>query len=84
MSSSHSSFLECDKINHGVPQGSILGPLLFLFYANDLPKIVLYNSKTTLFTNGTSLILSNPNYLDFKTNITNVFSHLNKWLDNLN
>jgi len=57
-----------------------LGPLLFLFYINDLPKIVHYNSKPSLFADDTSLIFSNPNYLDFKTTI-NVFSQLNKWFD---
>ena len=69
--------MECGKINHGVPQGSILGSLLFLFYINGLLKIVQYNSKPTLFADDTSLILSNPSHLDFKTNINNVFSHLN-------
>jgi len=58
-----------------------LGPLLFLFYINDLPQTVQYNSKPTLFADDTSLIFFNPNYLDFKTTINNVFSQLDKWFD---
>jgi hypothetical protein len=73
--------LEWGTINHGVPQGSILGPSLFLFYINDLLKIVKYNSQPTLFADDTSFIFSNPIYSNFRTNINNGGFQLNKWFD---
>ena len=50
---------QSQQANCGLPQGSILSPLLFSLYVNDLPKES--NFKTTLFVDDTCLILANKN-----------------------
>ena len=47
------------KLSYGVPQGSILGPLLFLLYVNDMPQAV--NSELLLYADDTCLIYMGKN-----------------------
>ena len=52
-------------INIGVPQGSVLGPLLFLLYINDLHFSILH-SKTRYFADDTCLLLVNESLKKIK------------------
>jgi hypothetical protein len=79
MDFSHQTASKWGKIRHGVPQGFILRPLLFLFYINDLPNFVKNKSKPILFADDTSITVTNSNLTDFISDIMIVLEYLNKW-----
>ena len=74
-------FSTWEEIKHGVLQGSILDPLFFLFYINDLPKAINNKSIPKLFADDTSILITSPNKNDFQIKITAAFNFINEWLN---
>ena len=74
------------KVNPGVPQGSILGTLLFLIYINDLPSGLQSNPK--LFADDTSLSSTvkdiTTSTISLKNNLTKISEWAVQWKMNFN
>ena len=68
-------------VNAGVPQGSVLGPLLFLIYINDLPENLISASK--LFADDTSIFSTvfdvNKSSMDLNKDLTTIKNWAFQW-----
>jgi hypothetical protein len=71
-------YSEWDSVTDGVPQGSILSPLLFLLYGNDIPNVTSDIFNPLLYADDTSLIITNSNSQMFE-NINTAILQLNRW-----
>jgi hypothetical protein len=63
-----------EKVKHGVPQSSSLGPSFLLFYMNELFKITTKNDKLLLYADDSRVkVLTSPSPKEFKINMNKLF-----------
>ena len=70
-------FSDSANLGCGVPQGSILGPLLFLLYVNDMPGSV--SCDMLLYADDTCLVFQDKDLSTIKEKLNSNFNNLCDW-----
>jgi hypothetical protein len=71
-----------ETVKCGVPQGSVLGPLLFNVHVNDFPCIINKVSHTILFADDTNILISSNDLIELNYILNTVLHCISKWFQN--
>ena len=71
---------ECKTTTCGVPQGSVLGPLLFLIYVNDIANLSPFGS-IRLFADDTNIFIEHSDIEQLRINAQIVLDYLYGWFE---
>ena len=66
-------------LNTGVPQGSILGPLLFIIYTSDLPLCIPQTCNLFMYADDSTLTCSFTNINEIENNLNTALGRIYDW-----
>ena len=71
---------DCVVINHGVPQGTVLGPLIFILYVNDFTEAVSTNCDVLQLTDDTAILCHAKNEANLRLRAEETLSKTDQYI----
>jgi hypothetical protein len=71
-------YSEWESVTDGVPQGSVIGPLVILLHVNNVPNVISDISNPVPYADDTSLIIRNSDSQMFGKDINTIILQLNR------